>query len=145
MNEPMHPEFRDRWEPGNRPSFVRNRPGFVAGYFKKKKAENARLNDKAMLASTRWPQTLGFKVMSILIGVVFGFAGISIMFSSVAEYKDITFGVLLFAAPLFTVYLLGLFCFWFTRLTETTNEMLAGMSATLRSIEQELKDSQPSE
>ena len=70
-------------------------------------------------------QSKVFQIVSAVIGVVFGWAGINITWTLANNYEDVTFGSLLVAAPLFTVGLLSLLCFWFVRMTAATNYLLA--------------------
>ena len=69
-------------------------------------------------------QSLGFQILSAFIGIVFGWAGLNITWTLTSEYEGVTFGSLLLAAPLFTVFLLGALCFWFARMTAATNQLL---------------------
>ena len=70
-------------------------------------------------------QSLGFQIVSVLIGTVFGWAGLNLTWTLVKENEDLTFASLLvYAAPLFTVFLLSLLCFWFARMTAATNQLL---------------------
>ena len=70
-------------------------------------------------------QSKGFQAISAVIGIVFGAAAIEISLRLTSEYEGVTFGALLLAAPLFTVFLLGALCFWFARMTAANNQLLA--------------------
>lgn len=69
-------------------------------------------------------ESIGFQVLSVVISIVFGWAGINITWTMAKDYEGVTFGSLLFAAPLFTVFLLGALCLWFARMTSATNAAL---------------------
>lgn len=77
-------------------------------------------------------QSKVFQIVSAVIGVVFGWAGINITWTLAKNYEDVTFGSLLLAAPLFTVFLLGFLCFWFARMTSATNAALIAILVELR-------------
>ncbi len=70
-------------------------------------------------------QSKGLQVFSAVIRIAFGAAAIEITLRLASEYEGVTFGSLLLAAPLFTVGLLSLLCFWFVRMTAATNYLLA--------------------
>lgn len=78
-------------------------------------------------------QSLGFQTVSVLIGIVFGWAGLNLTWTLSKENEDLTFALLLVgAAPLFTVFLLCLLCFWFARMAAATNQLLADLLETSR-------------